>query len=105
MLALCSCVRADQSHKRFDIAAQPAASALNEFARQADVTLIFSYDLVTGVQSQPLQGRYSIDDGLARLLLGTPLVHRRSTEGAYLICLFAACEPRVEQSSARSPPQ
>ena len=35
----------------FSIAAQPAASALNEFARQADITLVFSFDHVAGANA------------------------------------------------------
>lgn len=75
----------------FDIAAQPAASGLNEFARQADVTLIFSYDSVSGVTSRPLLGWFSVDEGLARLLHGTGLSYRKSSDGTYLVCPSGAC--------------
>jgi hypothetical protein len=92
MLALlCACAQADPPRTRFDIAAQPVASALNEFARQADVTLIFSYDAVLDARSQPLQGMFSVDEGLARLLHGTPLSYRKSNDGSYLVCLPVDC--------------
>lgn len=86
VFALSGCVRAEPAHKRFDIAAQPAPAALNEFARQADVTLIFSYDLVSGVYIPELKGRYTVEEALARLLDGTRLEYGRSSGGAYLIC-------------------
>lgn len=90
-LLLCACARPDPTYTHFDIAAQPAASGLNEFAQQADVTLIFSYDAVAGMRSQPLRGRFPVDEGLARLLQGTPLLYRRSSDGVYLVCLPAHC--------------
>ncbi|MCD9032118.1 STN domain-containing protein [Luteimonas sp. Y-2-2-4F] len=76
---------------RFDVPAQPAASALNAFAMQADIALIFSYDLVAGVRTPALRGRYTVDAGLARLLRGTGLAHRRAGAGAYLVCAPAEC--------------
>jgi iron complex outermembrane receptor protein len=93
MSAISACVAGDTKGKTFDIPAQPAASALNEFAKQADVTLIFSYDLVAGVRTRPLNGNFTVSDGLAGLLDGTPLGYRRSVDGTYLICPLAACGP------------
>lgn len=84
---------ADVKGKAFDIPAQPAAAALNEFAKQADVTLIFSYDLVAGVRTRPLNGTFTVSDGLTRLLDGTALGYRQSVDGAYLICPLVSCEP------------
>jgi len=75
----------------FDIPAQPAGPALNEFARQADIALIFPYDLVANDRTRALQGRYTVDRGLAVLLDGTRLGYRRAVDGTYLICLRTAC--------------
>lgn len=60
--------------RRFDITSQQAVSALNTFAEQADITLVFSQDDVSSVSIQPLVGTFSIDDGIERLLDGTGLV-------------------------------
>lgn len=90
-LLLCACACPDPTYTDFDIAAQPAASALNEFAQQADVTLVFSYDAVAGMRSQALRGRFPVDEGLARLLQGTPLLYRKSGDGGYLVCPPAHC--------------
>lgn len=93
LLVTTACVQADTARKRFDIAAQPAAAALNEFARQADITLIFSYDLVAGARTRALEGDYTVDDGLARLLAGTGLGYQQVGDDAFLICRLSSCEP------------
>ena len=87
-------VAADARGKTFDIPAQPAAAALNEFAKQADVTLIFSYDLVAGIRTRPLNGTFTVSDGLTLLLVGTALGYRQSVDGAYLICPLVSCQPQ-----------
>ncbi len=95
-----ACVAAGSKDRLFDIPAQPAASALNEFAKQADITLIFSYDLVSGESTRPLQGRFTVDAGLTRLLTGTPLGYRRTADGPYLICPRKSCEPGMPGDTA-----
>lgn len=98
LTAVCACARADTTRKLFDVPAQPAASALNEFAKQADIALIFSYDLVATTRTRPLKGRYTVGDGLSRMLEGTPLAYRQAKDGTYLICLSASCVQNSEQS-------
>jgi hypothetical protein len=90
-LGVSACVAADTRGKPFAIPAQPAGAALNEFAKQADITLIFSYDLVVGERTPSLNGRFTVDEGLTRLLNGTSLGFRQAANGAYLICARALC--------------
>lgn len=59
--------------RAFDVPAQPAGAALNAFATQADITLVFSQDAVSGAALKPLQGRYTTQDGLDAMLDGTGL--------------------------------
>ena len=59
--------------KSFDVPEQPAAKALNSFAEQADITLVFSQDLVQGMTVHPLHGSYTMLDGLRAMLKGTGL--------------------------------
>ncbi len=94
-----ACVASGAHGRSFDIPAQPAASALNEFARQADITLIFSYDLVAGKSTHRLKGGFSVDEGLNRLLAGTSLDYRQATDGTYLICAPASCGHAVSAKS------
>lgn len=82
----------------FDVPSQPAASALNEFAKQADIALIFSYDLVAATRTRQLKGHYTVGDGLSRMLQGTPLSYRQAEDGTYLICLAASCAQDSERS-------
>ena len=104
-----ACVASGAKDRLFDIPAEPAASALNEFAKQADITLIFSYDLVAGESTHALQGRFTVDAGLTRLLGGTRLGYRHTADGPYLICLRKFCGPEgpgdVEKPGAREPAQ
>ena len=60
--------------KSFEVPTQSAASALNQFAEQADITLVFSQDAVAGVVIRPLQGTFTTQEGLAEMLEGTGLV-------------------------------
>src|SRR5580658_8351809 len=64
---------ADGVLRHFDIEAQAAATALNEFARQADITLVFSSALVARHQTPAVHGDFTVIDGLKRLLDGTGL--------------------------------
>ncbi|BDX06074.1 TonB-dependent receptor [Planctobacterium marinum] len=57
----------------FDIPALPANKALTEFALQANITLLFPYDLAEQESSNALQGEYSIELGIVKLLEGTGL--------------------------------
>jgi hypothetical protein len=65
--------RAGTAMRHFDIETQDAASALNEFARQADITLVFSSVLVARHQTPAIHGDFTIMDALARLLDGSGL--------------------------------
>lgn len=94
LFAATACVQADAARKRFDIAGQPAGAALNEFARQADITLIFSYDLIAGARTRPLKGDYTVGDGLTRLLAGTGLGYQQAGDDTFFICLPASCGTR-----------
>ncbi len=71
--------------RSFDIAAQSAASALNEFAKQADITLVFSYKLVSGKQTKPIKGDFAVADALTRMLDGTALSYRQVGENTVAI--------------------
>lgn len=99
-----ACAQADPPLVRFDIPAQAAAPALNEFARQADVTLMFSYDSASGATANGLRGRYRVDEGLARLLDGTDLSYTKSGDGTYLVCPPTACRPLAEPVPAQAGP-
>jgi outer membrane receptor protein involved in Fe transport len=64
---------ADSAVRHFDIQPQATASALNEFARQADITLVFASALVDKHQLLGIKGDFTVQDALRKLLDGTGL--------------------------------
>ncbi|MFA5493258.1 MAG: hypothetical protein WC247_00655, partial [Porticoccaceae bacterium] len=52
----------------FDIPPSSANHALNLFARQADVRLLYPYDVVKNIKVNGLQGRFAVNEGVALLL-------------------------------------
>src|ERR1700732_1372034 len=64
---------ADPTVRHFDIQTQATASALNEFARQADITLVFASALVDKHQMVGIKGDFTVLDALRKLLDGTGL--------------------------------
>jgi iron complex outermembrane recepter protein len=66
----------------FDLPSQRADRALTAFAKQAGVTLVFPFDLVSRTRANAVVGRLTVAEGLQQLLLGTGLrgVARGPTE-------------------------
>jgi hypothetical protein len=71
MVAVTAC--AEDAVRHFDIQSQGVASALNEFARQADITLVFASAMVAKYQSVTVRGDFTVLEALRRLLEGTGL--------------------------------
>src|SRR5882762_9056025 len=55
---------------------QPLGQALQEFARQSGVQIIFFSQVTEGLQSSPLDGQYTIAAALETLLKGSNLTFR-----------------------------
>src|SRR6202522_3652105 len=64
---------ADPTLCHFDIQTQATASALNEFARQADIALVFASALVDKHQMVGIKGDFTVLEALRKLLDGTGL--------------------------------
>ncbi|MGA0098953.1 MAG: TonB-dependent receptor [Steroidobacteraceae bacterium] len=67
---------------RFDIPPSSADKVLTQFARQADVQLLFPYEVAAGIELQGLTGDYTASDALQKLISGTCLQAKFSTHGA-----------------------
>lgn len=78
---------------RFDIAANDTATALNQFARQAGVHVIFPYDAVAGRRTTTVRGRFTRGEALRRLIAGQGLVIADETP-SMISLKAAAAEPR-----------
>ncbi len=79
---------------RFDIAAQPLAAALDQFARQAGLQLVFSPALAQGRHAPRLQGSHDLRQALDELLRGSGLAGR--IEGGTLT--ISAAEAAARQT-------
>ncbi|GBL04350.1 argininosuccinate synthase [Glaciecola sp. KUL10] len=69
----------------FDIPSGDADVALIEFAKQVDLTIIFPFKKVEGVQANRLFGSFTIREGIDRLLAGTGLAATFESEGVVKI--------------------
>jgi len=79
---------------RFDIAAQPLATALDQFARQAGLQLVFAPQLAQGRQAPAVQGAHEVRQALDALLRGSGLAGH--VEGGTLtVERVAAAQPAL----------
>lgn len=68
-----------------NIEAGPLGRALAELARESSVEVLFSEDMVGGHNVGPLKGRMAPADALGRLLTGTGLGYRTTSDGVFVI--------------------
>jgi len=88
--AIVCCVTAQPARaqeRSFDVTSQSAATGVSEFARQADIQLLISARDARGKRTQSVKGRYTIEEGLRRLLVGTGLVVRSTGPRTYSVVL------------------
>jgi iron complex outermembrane receptor protein len=69
----------------FDVAAQSADGALMDFARQAKVEVIFSFDELHKAESTGVVGKCEPEDALNRLLTGTGFTAHRNARGRFVV--------------------
>lgn len=78
---------AAESERSYDIPAGPLGVVLSRFAGKAGLALSFDTSLTDGRYSQGLQGRFSTEQGFARLLAGSGLAVQRDTDSYVLVVL------------------
>jgi outer membrane receptor protein involved in Fe transport len=76
---------ADDELRHFDIQSQVAALALKEFARQADISLVFSSTVVANRQTTGIRGDFTVTEGLRKLLDGSGLSFKQVSATAIAI--------------------
>lgn len=69
----------------FNIEAQPLANALQQFAQQSNVDLLYSPDLVEGRRAPALRERVTISRGLDLLLIGSGITARQLSPSSYTL--------------------
>ena len=94
-------IRADAT-VRFDIAPQPLSQALNQLALRSNREILFSPALTAGRRSPALNGAFTPEEALARLLAGSGLTVR--LEGRSFLVLPAPRIVAPVAAAAPSPP-
>jgi hypothetical protein len=90
---------ADPTLRHFDIQSQATASALNEFARQADITLVFASALVDKHQMVGIRGDFTVLEALKKLLDGTGLSFTQVSATTIAIsAVSSSAEPQHPQT-------
>lgn len=87
-----------QTARDFNIAPGALDAALVAYAGQAGVQILYTSDLVSGLESRGVAGRHSVETALDRLLAGTGIVWSWSRPG--VIVLRRASEPRTAMEDA-----
>ncbi|XOV78668.1 MAG: TonB-dependent receptor plug domain-containing protein [Aestuariibacter sp.] len=83
----------------FDIPAMPADQALTKFAKQANTTLLFPYELAAKEMANPLQGRYLIEIAIVKLLEGTQLFPYQDENGQFSVRAIQVIPPKYIDAS------
>ncbi len=77
--------QADSVSQQYNIPAGSLNDVLNQFARQAGITLSSTPQLTEGLQSPGLSGSYSADQGLRQLLNGSGLEASSQDGSSYVV--------------------
>ncbi|TLY57664.1 MAG: hypothetical protein E6K52_14195, partial [Gammaproteobacteria bacterium] len=127
LLASALLATAAVAHERtfhFEISHQSLSQALRSYGQICGLDVIFTEDVVAGVDAASLQGDYTAQEALDRLLQGTGLVAERSPSGALMIrrrqgaevstanpapvslerVTYAGADPRLAQAQPSGPP-
>ncbi|SDZ60615.1 TonB-dependent receptor [Pseudomonas sp. NFIX28] len=78
--------------QHYSIDAGPLDQALSRFGVQAGINMAGSATLTAGKRSKGLQGDFSTEAGLARLLAGTGLGYQRQADGSFELYQAAGAE-------------
>ncbi|MCY1282630.1 Ferrichrome outer membrane transporter/phage receptor [compost metagenome] len=71
--------------RAYAIPAGPLGEVLNQFARAAGITLSATPEQTRGLNSPGLNGTFTVDQGLARLLADSPLEAEGQGDGSYVL--------------------
>jgi outer membrane receptor protein involved in Fe transport len=84
-LALAVAAVAGEAVHRFHVKGGDLGDTLNAVAAQAGVQILYDASLVTGRRAPGIDGEYSVDDALARVLAGSGLGAVAATADAYVL--------------------
>src|SRR5690242_14929191 len=70
---------------QYDIPAGSLSSALGAWGARSDRQVVFAPDLVAGMQTKGVSGRYGAEQALTQLLIGTGVAWKRVNEQTYAL--------------------
>ena len=85
MMLCAGSIQASTTRVDFNVAKQSADKALVDFARQAGLSVLFPTERINQVESNPLRGKYDVDQALAILLRDTGLTAELSATGVLTV--------------------
>ncbi|PHZ84727.1 TonB-dependent receptor domain-containing protein [Paremcibacter congregatus] len=76
-----------EEEARYDLEVKPQslAKAIRAFSKQADVQVLYSLDLVKGLSTTGVSGKFSREDGLARLLVNLGLTLKQIDAETFVV--------------------
>lgn len=90
----------DETRQDFSIAAQPVSQALRAYAQQSGDQIVFYSEIGKGRESAPVEGSYTRQEALRKLLENTGLNYRRVNQKT--VAIGAAAPARPEASLQRT---
>ncbi|OAI02809.1 TonB-dependent receptor [Methylomonas methanica] len=72
---------AEDGKRHFDIPAQSLATALQQLSAQSGTAMLYAEQSAAGKTSPALQGEYTLEDAIRRLLIGSGLIHSINADG------------------------
>jgi outer membrane receptor protein involved in Fe transport len=88
----------------FNIPAQPAAGALDEFIRQSKVQVFYVVDDVKDIRTNEVSGTLELSDAMAALLKNTGLSFKRNSKGWFTITKDATAKTGSIEGTLLPPP-
>jgi iron complex outermembrane recepter protein len=95
----------DEARQEFNIAAQPVSQALRAYAQQSGDQIVFYSEVSKGRESAPVEGSYTRQEALRRLLENTGLKYRRVNPKTIAISTDAPARPEasMQRTSMATP--
>ncbi|HEY7642227.1 MAG TPA: TonB-dependent receptor [Steroidobacteraceae bacterium] len=90
--------------REFSIAAQPVSQALREYAQQSGDQVVFYSEVGKGLESASVQGRFTREDALQKLLLNTGLKSERVNSKTVAISAAAPLKRAFQEHPVDPPP-
>jgi outer membrane receptor protein involved in Fe transport len=103
--ALAQAQSSDQTRQEFSIAAQPVSQALRAYAQQSGDQIVFYSEIGKGRESAAVEGSYTREEALKRLLESTGLKYRRVNAKTVAISTDAPERPEasLQRTSTAAP--